>query len=46
VRAYLQRRTSEGKTKREAVRALKRFLVRALWRQWQRCLWGVVAVAA
>jgi len=38
ARAYLARRTGEGKTKREAVRALKRFLARALWRQWQRCL--------
>ena len=45
ARAYLQRRTGEGKTKREAVRALKRFLVRALWRQWQRCLPHVAAVA-
>ncbi|HEY8602342.1 MAG TPA: IS110 family transposase [Thermomicrobiales bacterium] len=45
ARDYLQRRTGEGKTKREAVRALKRFLVRALWRQWQRCLPHVAAVA-
>ena len=30
ARAYLQRRTGEGKTKREAVRALKRFLVRTI----------------
>jgi len=41
----LQRRTSEGKTKREAVRALKRFLVRTLWRQWQRCCPDVATVA-
>jgi transposase len=38
ARAYLERRISEGKTRREAVRALKRVLARALWRQWQRCL--------
>ena len=38
ARAYLARRTGEGKTKREAVRALKRFLARSIWRQWQRCL--------
>lgn len=37
ARAYLARRTSEGKTKREAIRALKRFLVRAIWRLWQEC---------
>lgn len=36
-RAYLARRTSEGKTKREAMRALKRFLARAIWRLWQEC---------
>ncbi len=33
-RAYLDRRVSEGKTRREAMRALKRFLVRAIWRLW------------
>lgn len=38
AQAYLARRTSEGKTKREALRALKRFIVRAIWRQWQACL--------
>jgi transposase len=38
ARAYLERRVREGKTRREAVRALKRFLARAIWRQWQRCL--------
>ncbi len=37
AKAYLARRTSEGKTRREAIRALKRHLVRAIWRQWQRC---------
>jgi transposase len=49
ARAYLERRISEGKTRREAIRALKRFLARALWRQWQQCLPGTtgpVAVAA
>jgi len=45
ARAYLRRRTGEGKTKREAIRALKRFLVRALWRQWQRCLSDAATVA-
>ena len=38
AQAYLARRVSEGKTKREALRALKRFLARAIWRRWQECL--------
>ncbi len=38
AQAYLARRMSEGKTRREAVRALKRFVVRAIWRRWQECL--------
>ena len=33
TRAYIQRRTSEGKTRREAVRCLKRYLARHLYRQ-------------
>ncbi|MDP9353034.1 MAG: transposase, partial [Chloroflexota bacterium] len=37
ARAYLARRVGEGKTKREALRALKRFIVRAIWRRWQEC---------
>ncbi len=36
--SYLARRTAEGKSPREAFRALKRFLVRAVWRLWQECL--------
>ena len=38
ARAYLARRREEGKTAREAMRALKRYLVRAVWRLWQECL--------
>ena len=38
AKAYLKRRMSEGKTRREAIRALKRYIVRAVWRLWQRCL--------
>jgi len=38
ARAYLARRKAEGKTWREAIRALKRYLVRAIWRLWQQCL--------
>ena len=37
ARAYLERRIGEGKTRREAIRALKRFLVRAIRRLWQEC---------
>lgn len=37
ARAYLDRRVSEGKSRREAIRALKRFIVRAIWRLWQDC---------
>ena len=38
ARAYVARRVSEGKTKREAIRSLKRSLIRAIWRLWQECL--------
>ena len=37
ARAYIDRRVSQGKTRREATRALKRFLVRAIWRLWIEC---------
>lgn len=37
ARAYLARRISEGKTRREAIRALKRFIIRAIWRLWLEC---------
>jgi transposase len=43
ARAYLERRVGEGKTRREAIRALKRFLVRAIWRLWQECTGGRAA---
>jgi transposase len=35
ARAYLARRQAGGKSRREALRALKRHLVRAVWRLWQ-----------
>ena len=38
AQAYLARRQAEGKTRREAIRALKRYLIRAIWRLWQQCL--------
>ena len=34
--AYLERRLSEGKSKREAIRCLKRYLARDLYRQLER----------
>ena len=37
ARAYLDRRIAEGKARREAIRALKRFIIRAIWRLWQEC---------
>ena len=37
ARAYLDRRVAQGKTRREAHRALRRFVIRAIWRLWQEC---------
>ena len=37
ARSYLARRTAEGKTRREAMRALKRYIARGVWRLWQLC---------
>lgn len=37
AKAYLDRRVFEGKSQREAIRALKRFIVRAIWRLLQEC---------
>jgi hypothetical protein len=37
ARTYLARRVAEGKTKREAIRALKRFIIRMIWRLWMEC---------
>ena len=38
AQAYIARRISEGTSKREAMRALKRYLIRAIWHQWQDCV--------
>ncbi|MDP9315399.1 MAG: IS110 family transposase [Chloroflexota bacterium] len=48
ARAYLARRRTEGKSWREAMRALKRHLIRAIWQLWQQCLaqYGEERVAA
>lgn len=37
AQAYVKRRISEGKSKKEAIRALKRFIIRSVWRAWQDC---------
>ncbi len=37
AQAYLARRQQEGKSWKEALRALKRSIVRAVWHLWQRC---------
>jgi hypothetical protein len=37
-RAYLDRRRTDGKSTREAMRALKRFLTRRIWHLWQECV--------
>ena len=37
ARAYVRRRIADGKSKREAMRALKRYLARAVWRAWKEC---------
>jgi len=37
ARAYLARRQQEGRTPKEARRALKRQLVRRVWHHWQAC---------
>jgi transposase len=37
ARAYLARRVTEGKTRREARRALTRYIARSIWRLWQEC---------
>lgn len=38
AKAYVARRQAEGKSWRDAIRALKRHLVRIIWRTWQQCL--------
>jgi len=45
AQAYLARRQAEGKTRRESIRALKRYVIRAIWRLWQRCLVNQMEVA-
>jgi transposase len=40
AQAYVARRLSEGKSKRDAIRALKRHLIRALFKLWQECVYG------
>jgi transposase len=37
ARPYIERRRAEGKTRREAMRALKRYIVRAIFARWTTC---------
>jgi transposase len=37
AKTYLDRRVAQGKTRREAHRALRRYVIRAIWRLWQDC---------
>lgn len=37
AQAYLARKRAEGRSRREAIRALKRYLVRAVFTAWQQC---------
>ena len=37
ARTYVDKKLSEGHTKKEAIRSLKRYIVRAIWRLWSRC---------
>jgi transposase len=37
AQAYLARRQAEGKTKKEALRALTRYIARAVFHRWQQC---------
>jgi transposase len=46
AKAYLARRAADGKSRRAALRALKRHLVRAVWRLWQECRPVSAAAAA
>lgn len=43
ARTYIERRVSEGKTRREAHRCLRRYIARAIWRLWQECLQQLAA---
>jgi len=38
AQAYLAKRIGQGKSHRDAVRALKRYIVRRIYNQWQQCL--------
>jgi transposase len=38
ARRYVRRRMAEGKSWREAIRALKRYVIRAIFRCWNQCL--------
>jgi transposase len=37
ARTYVEKKMREGHSKREAIRALKRYIVRAIWQKWKLC---------
>ncbi len=45
AKTYLADRIADGKTRKEAYRALKRYLVRAIWKLWQKCLAALAPAA-
>jgi transposase len=38
AKTYVAKRVQQGKSRRDALRALKRYIVRRIYRQWQHCL--------
>lgn len=46
ARTYLARRQTDGKSWREAIRALMRHIVRTIWRVWKQCLAGTAPLPA
>ena len=45
AQTYVARRMGEGKSKADALRALKRFIARRIYRLWQRCLDELTPIA-
>ncbi len=46
AKAYVARRMTEGKSRTEAIRALKRYIIRAIWRLWRECQADHIAAPA
>lgn len=37
AKTFVEKKVSQGHSKREAIRSLKRYIVRAIWQQWKLC---------